>query len=308
MRHELTEMLRYRRPAGSKTERRFIARYIANLPNARCDAFGNYVVVTDSTCPILWSAHTDTVHRIGGMQAVAHDQRASLLSLDDDNRDTFRFSNCLGADDTIGCYLLCRMVKAGVPGFYIFHRAEERGGIGSSRIAHAYPSAMKHLTMAIALDRRGTSDVITHQGWARCASDRFARSLAAVLNDCGMRYKPDDTGIFTDTANYTDVIGECTNLSVGYAHEHTPFETVDLLHVDALAHALTHADFSQLAVERKPGDDDPDDDLTNWRSYWHADDWRRSAVAPNRRSVYLTKEADALNACTGIARNGSDRR
>jgi hypothetical protein len=215
----LREMLSYRRPAGSKTERRFISRYIASLPYSHRDAFGNWHVVTDKASPILWSAHTDTVHRIGGMQSIIHWPTSDMITLGNDRQT--RDSNCLGADDTIGVYLLRQMILAGVPGHYIFHYAEERGGIGSFALADDWPIAFNHLRIAIALDRRNSADVITHQG-SRCCSDTFAGALADALNIAdGLHYRPSDEGIFTDTANYVDVIPECTNLSVGYAREHT---------------------------------------------------------------------------------------
>ena len=37
-------------------------------------------------------------------------------------------------------------------------------------------------------------------------------------------WKTDTGGSFTDTANYTDIIPECTNLSCGYYNAHTQSE------------------------------------------------------------------------------------
>ena len=235
----LIEMLRYRRPAGSKSERAFITRFIDVLPGVIRDGFGNRLVRVGEGSPILWSAHTDTVHRAEGMQKLTIDQgRIQAVN-----------SNCLGADDTVGCFLLIEMIKAGVPGLYIFHREEEIGGNGSRHIARSTPEVLDGIDFAIAFDRKGYDSVISHQ-FGRCCSDDFAKALAGVL---GAGYRPDATGVFTDTANYTELIAECTNVSCGYFNEHTPIESVDIAFVRQLLDTLLAADFSGLVATRKPG-------------------------------------------------------
>ena len=85
----------------------------------------------------------------------------------------------LGADDKLGCYIMCRLIEAGVSGLYVFHVGEEVGGIGSSYLAKTYPDKFHNIDRCIAFDRKGYSDVITHQPVAgavqmpsptRCAS------------------------------------------------------------------------------------------------------------------------------------------
>lgn len=249
----LVEMLGYRRPAGSKTERKFIRRFIEPLGVQR-DALGN-LIKRIGNAPVLWSCHTDSVHREGGMQNI-------------DLKDGFCIglspqscSNCLGADDAVGVYLMREMILAERPGLYVFHRSEECGGYGSNFIAQDTPALLKGIRFAIALDRRGKSDVITHQAGGRCCSDAFAESLTKAL---GGAYAPCDTGMFTDTANYTDLIGECTNVSVGYSGEHTAKEALDLRHVLALREALLDLDHTALEFSRKPGEHDPFDDQWGW--------------------------------------------
>src|ERR1019366_6093943 len=65
----LLDMLTYCRPAGSGAESAFIARFVATLPGAVVDPFGNWHVII-GTSPILWSCHTDTVHDTSGRQTV----------------------------------------------------------------------------------------------------------------------------------------------------------------------------------------------------------------------------------------------
>jgi hypothetical protein len=244
----LLSMLTYRRPGGSKTERKFITKYLSPL-SMQIDGMGNfYKRIGDA--PIMWSCHTDTVHRNGGRQPIT--VGGDIVTLNPKDKQ----SNCLGADDTAGIWLMREMILAKRPGLYVFHRDEECGGVGSNHIADKTPELVSGIKFAVALDRRGTNSVITHQGSGRCCSDTFAASLALEL---GNGYKPDDTGVFTDTANYTDLIGECTNLSVGYFDEHSKNERLDLRHVLTLRETLLALDYTKLAAERTPGEYDPDD-------------------------------------------------
>lgn len=161
-----------------------------------------------------------------------------------------KLTNCLGADDTTGVWLMLTMIKAGVEGRYVFHREEEVGGRGSSWVAKNRPEYLDGIKAAIAFDRKGYGDVITHQG-SRCCSDEFAHSLAGLL---GGAYKPDPSGVFTDTANYTDIVGECTNISVGYFGQHGPAESQHFGFAIGLAQTLAEADWSQLVFKREPGE------------------------------------------------------
>ena len=240
----LAEMLTYCRPHGSIAEGIFRRLYLLSLPDALEDECQN-IHVKIGTSPILWSSHTDTVHRAQGRQTLRINSKEHTIRL---SRRSKRSSNCLGADDTVGVFLMREMILRGIPGHYVFHYGEEAGGIGSSGIRRARPELFNAALYAIAFDRRGTADVITHQSFGRCASDTFARSLAAQLPG----YSPSDRGIFTDTANYDDLIPECTNISVGYYHEHSRGEYVDYAHVGRLLEALCTLDPSLLICERDP--------------------------------------------------------
>lgn len=278
----LLDMFTYARPAGSSVESAFINRFIAPLPGAVRDTFKNWhIQVGTDARPILWSSHTDTVHHIAQMQTVSH--RGDTIALS--NRSKRKHASCLGADDTTGVFLCHQMILAGVPGYYIFHAEEECGGNGSSDLSRSDFFDLENgrqFACAIALDRRGTADVITHQ-MGRCASQAFAGSLASVLNasDPLLAYRPDDTGVFTDTANYTDVIGECTNLSVGYDRAHGSKETQDVAHLARLYTALCSVRADQLETVRLPGDIDPEDRawstgvLLNWPDDGKSDADRR---------------------------------
>lgn len=261
---DLYEMLTYARPAGSRAERAFRKRFLLPLPGAITDPWGNIHVIVGPAPVVLWSAHTDTVHRASGRQHPVI--RGSFF-------EAPKGANCLGADDTVGCYLLRELILAGIPGEYVFHYGEERGGIGSSALAKHRPDWAKSFLCAIALDRQGTGDIVTHQFGGRTASDRFAISLADALSTAGLRGYAPAPGIYTDTAEYADLIPECTNLSVGYYHQHTSAETVDCGHVLKLRQALIDLSWEEITIAREPGDDD-----FRWGGSWPGigpdDDWR----------------------------------
>jgi hypothetical protein len=241
---EALRMLEYRRPMGSKTETAFRDRFLLTLPNAYVDIHGNIHVTVGTGSRVLYSSHTDTVHTIGGFQTLHVDHKTSIVQLS--RKAKARGSNCLGADCTIGVWIMRQMILRGVAGRYVFHYGEERGGIGSSALA-----------------KRGS--VITHQQWYRTASDTFARSLATEIArvDPDLTFAPDDGGIYTDTAEYADYVSECTNLSVGYVNEHRDTETADLFYADRLLSAMCAIDWTKIDHVRDPHDHISNDDL-NW--------------------------------------------
>lgn len=254
--HLIVDMLAYKRPHKSASERKFLRRFIEPL-GAKMDGHGNFMLRIGDA-PVLWSCHTDTVHSKGGKQKMWYTEKGVLTV----NADT---GSCLGADDGAGVYLMYHMAKAGVPGLYIFHRGEEKGCIGSKLIAKKNPDLLKGIKFAIAFDRMGYKDVITHQRGDRCCSDEFAKSLADLLGD---GYSP-CRGVYTDTANYTDLIGECTNISVGYFNQHSQREELDVPFLDKLLDKLLTLDISKLVESRKPGEKDSSYSYSSYSNDWY---------------------------------------
>jgi hypothetical protein len=150
--------------------------------------------------------------------------------------------------------MLMHMMHNGVQGYYIFTQGEECGGIGAKHIAKYYPELLDCFDRAIAFDRRGTDSVITHQGYGRCCSDIFGQALATALNgdDFQLMYSTDDSGVYTDTAEFVDNIPECTNISIGYYSEHGEREHLDVNHFQRLGLAVLLFDWDALPVERDP--------------------------------------------------------
>ena len=225
----------------------------------------------------LFVAHVDTVHRVVGANKI---RKTKAM--------WFAEGAPLGADDGVGCALLMHMLHASVPGYYVFTQGEECGGIGAKHLAEAYPALLAQFSRAIAFDRRGIDSIITHQGWGRCCSDVFADALATALNatDDGLMYLPDDTGVYTDTAEFTEIIPECTNISCGYLYEHSEREQLDIIHFDLLAKAVLDIDWDGLPTDRDPK-------LVEYRNYGNDGWWSSAATTSASTSKWLNADTDS---------------
>lgn len=253
----IIDMHKYMRPAGGVTEAAFIERYLKPL-GFQADQFGNLHLRIGNP-RILFSSHVDTVHKNDGMQKIRY--KDGVLST--------KNQNCLGADDTAGIWLMTEMIKAKVPGLYIIHYGEERGCLGSRELAK-HPKYFEGIDIAIAFDRAGYSDVITHQMGMRTASDAFAQELADRLPG---KYAPDSGGAYTDTNEYASIISECTNISVGYHGQHTSKEQQDVAFLIELRDALLKVDWDNIKAYRDPSVVEYDEE--DW-GYWPRGSFRNS--------------------------------
>lgn len=247
----LLDILSWARPHKSECERRFLREYLDPIAGMKQDRFGNrYLRIGDT--PVMWSCHVDTVARHGGPQEVAFDPETGIASLANGKPKM-----SLGADDGVGVWIMLEMIRHARPGLYVFHRGEEVGCLGSEHILRHEPHILDGIRAAIAFDRAGAEDVITHQSFGMTASDDFAKSIADQLNTSvdAFTYRPDNTGVYTDTNTYAGVIEECTNLSVGYERQHSHNETLDVFHAEALLAAMLEFDIGKLVFARAAGDD-----------------------------------------------------
>ena len=242
----LLSMLTYCRPHGGVYVSKFASKFLAS-PD-RIDALG-------SGSKTLFVAHMDSVHQTDGIQEITYDENLNIVYKANGSKE------CLGADDASGVWLLTELMKAGVPGVYVFTIGEERGGIGAKHLAKD-TKFLARFDRAIAFDRKANESIITQQGCGRCCSDEFAIELGIGL---GMNHVPDDTGVYTDTAEFTRVIPECTNISVGYLNEHTPYEVQDVDYLLALRKACIELDWESLPVYRDPKEEE------SWKSSKHYD-------------------------------------
>lgn len=212
----------------------------------------------DDTNRTLFVAHVDTVHRTEGKNDIIKTATHWRAGTKD---------QCLGADDGAGVAILMHLLHANVPGYYIFTQGEEVGGVGAKFLASTNQELLTQFDRAITFDRKDTDNVITHQFTGRCCSDVFAQALADALNARSpdmLMFSPDSTGVYTDTAEFTDAIPECTNLSVGYTNNHGDRETLDMVFYAELAQAAVMLDWDALPTVRNPAAPDPDDKLSGY--------------------------------------------
>lgn len=200
---------------------------------------------------VLFSCHTDTVHWVkrdeAQRQAIMYDSSFGHIFLD--KKDPHA-GTCLGADDGAGIWVMLEMIKEKVPGCYVFHRGEEQGGVGSRALLAKDKNWLSEFDLAIAFDRPNDDEIITHQGGQRCCSDKFGEALKLQFAKYGLKYKLSDRGVFTDTKVYRGVISECTNLGVGYYHQHGVDEYLDFGHLVRLRDACCKIDWESLPAER----------------------------------------------------------
>jgi hypothetical protein len=240
----LTDWLQERAPAHAKMHR---------------DAIGNLHIDTRISPDnrTLFVAHVDTVHRKEGANKIRQTET-----------HWYADGAALGADDGAGVAMLMHLLHAGVDAYYIFTQGEECGGIGATHLAKHERELLSEFDRAIAFDRRGIDSVITHQGRGRCCSDAFGEALSNALNDdMTLMYLPDNTGVYTDTAEFIDIIPECTNISVGYYSEHSDKESLDVVHFVALAERVAKIDWDALPTDRDPKVIDKLD-WAGWGSYY----------------------------------------
>ena len=212
---------------------------------------GTIYVATDEKSDTLFSCHVDTRHGMeeskeGATQKLAFDPAFNHLFLE--NPET---SMCLGADNGAGIYLLMELIKAKVPGGYLFHVGEECGGIGARDVLTTNKPLLENYSRAIAFDRKGTEDVVVTQGGQACASIVFGTALCKEFEKAGLPgYEVSHKGTFTDVRLYAHLIPECVNISCGYEREHTSSEMLDVQHLLDLTEACKKIKWDEIKVAR----------------------------------------------------------
>jgi hypothetical protein len=252
----LVSILRTRRADGSEGEKQFriwLFQHLKQMTGKEPTALAlGCLYVQIGKGKTLFSCHVDTVHGVQesnapGAQELSYDSVKGHIFL-----SNLKSSGCLGADNGAGIYMLLNLIEAKVPGGYIFHTGEERGGKGSRAVRKDHQAMLDGYDRAVAFDRRGGAEVIHTQGGMRCASDVASMWLCSKLNDAGLAYKPSDRGSFTDTKIYADTIPECFNVAVGYDFEHGPQEILDVTHLENLVSVCKTVPWDDMPTVRKP--------------------------------------------------------
>lgn len=210
------------------------------------DEYGNVFVLVGDTeqSDVAFTCHTDTVARANSKPPKVKMTKSGVLYVSNPHE-----ADCLGADDAAGIYIMLEMLEHGVHGRYCFFRDEEVGCQGSGWSVRDRTGFWTGVKAMISFDRRGDG-IITQQRFQRCCSDKFALELAKRL---GRGASALQSGIYTDSAEFMQVIPECTNVGVGYMHEHTPDEILDTqILQDLLCYCLAPGTFQNLPIEREP--------------------------------------------------------
>jgi hypothetical protein len=160
----------------------------------------------------------------------------------------------LSGDDKCGMTILLYMIYRKVPGTYYFFQGEESGMVGAHCILSRNKDFFLDYDRMVSFDRRAYHSVITHQMGRRGCSEEFANALAGELNQFGFNYRPDSTGIFTDSASFIGLIPEATNLSVGYFNEHSHSERADINFLTRLSRAACKVNWESLPIGDKSKD------------------------------------------------------
>ena len=218
----------------------------------KTDEHGNrYVQIGETTT--MFTCHLDTA--TSANVEVKHVFEGDMIKTDG--------KTILGADDKAGVTVMLYMIENKVPGLYYFFLGEEVGCVGSRKLSDAYKNKEKpeYIKKVIAFDRRGLDSIITFQASARCCSGEFGNALAQALNEASkgdktndtvFNYKIDPTGVYTDSAQFTGIYPECTNISVGYYSEHTWSERQNIKHLDKLAKTCCLVAWEELPIKRDP--------------------------------------------------------
>lgn len=187
-----------------------------------CPKTGNYWVhIPGRGDEIMWTSHLDTVGDFP--EPVNLKWTGDVLHTDG--------KTILGADDKVGVAIMSMMIRAGVPGTYVFFAGEEVGCIGSKAAANAHEWGDHPYKACISLDRKGESSFITHQLGTRCCGQDWAQAMCDLIKKHSrgkITLKPDSTGVYTDSRSFVDVIDQCTNISVGYLDQHNTTERVNV--------------------------------------------------------------------------------
>ena len=227
-------------PHGSETKLK------CYLPKGyQTDKFGNYYLQIGENPSTMFTCHLDTASK--KIVKVNHVFEGKYIKTDG--------TSILGADDKAGMCVILYMIEKKVPGLYYFFIGEEVGCIGSSDLSEEFEH--KNITKVVSFDRRGTNSIITRQIYGKCCSNKFALALSEAFKkaDPTLNLKPDDSGLITDSAQFMDLVTECTNISVGYYNEHTVNEKQDIEYLTKLCKAVVKIDWEDLPVSKSKKDD-----------------------------------------------------
>lgn len=209
------------------------------------DNIGNYFYKI-GVSKTLFTSHLDTACK----------ERDKVNHVIDGNIIKTDGTTILGGDNKAGCLVLFYLIENRIPGTYYFFIGEEAAvhsnyPHGSLLAIEENPNLFKKFDRVITFDRKEKDQLITRQLGRNCCSEIFADSLISEFSKNGIEYKKDNTGYYTDSAFFIDIIPEITNLSVGVWNEHTTNEYVDIKYIEQVARAAKDVKWDNLPTSRK---------------------------------------------------------
>ena len=148
--------------------------------NLETDQFGNLFIEIGISPSTMFTSHLDTASY--EKKKVNHIFRGNIVGTDG--------TSILGADDKAGVTIMLYMIQENIPGLYYFFLGEERGCIGSKKVADLHKnSPLPNIKKVISFDRRDNGSIITFQSSQRCCSNKFATALADELNQKSKKEK-----------------------------------------------------------------------------------------------------------------------
>ncbi|MHA1286854.1 MAG: hypothetical protein ACTSPB_05560, partial [Candidatus Thorarchaeota archaeon] len=105
-------------------------------------------------------------------------------------------------------------------------------------------------------------------------------------------WKTDTGGSFTDTANYTDIIPECTNLSCGYYNAHTQSEYQDYAFLEVFLEGLIATPWEELHTTGEVGNPETFERGYQTSGYWG---YRDTYIAPSQTILDSASDEEVAN-------------
>ena len=171
---------------------------------------GDGFLYAKGNCPILLTAHMDTVHQ---------KDCTEIKTVKANGLTVMSSPQGIGGDDRCGIWII-RMIltKTKYRPSILFCEDEEIGGVGSDKFTHTeYIKELKNLKYLVELDRANDNDAVYYH----CGNAEFKNYIKETIG-----YK-EAHGSFSDISNLSpDCDIASVNLSCGYYNAHTTDEYV----------------------------------------------------------------------------------
>jgi len=251
IRETFLNLIKYTVPHGKEdTLRKYLPEAVVR------DQFGNYHMSVGKS-ETLFTCHLDTVSE--DVEEVCHVIEGDIIKTDG--------TTILGGDNKTGVCILLNMIEHNIPGDYWFFAGEEptakEGGLyGSKHALASNPNYFKKFKRAVCFDRKHMGSIVIRQMARFTCSEEFVNSLIKEFKNQGLEFGPDQTGWYTDTAVFIDVIPEVTNLSSGTYNEHSTEEYVDMSYLEKVAQVALKINWEALPSVRIPKKETSKQDIT----------------------------------------------